>query len=158
MRCEIRKFEADDARRITLQSGQAQTEWEGMRNAEAWAYCETHGHSFTAVRDGRLLGCMGLQPIWPGRATAWSLLSVNVKGFDLVWITRRVIAFLDAIQQSPDYRRVEMATAQAFPPACRWAKILGFEVESVLRCYGHDGTDWLQQVRIRPIVTQARTT
>lgn len=150
MRCEVRQFRPEDAEEINLQPGQAQTEYHGISNREVWEQISKHGHSFTAMRDGKILGAVGLMPQWPGLAIAWSLLSDKIGAGDMVWITKRVVAFLDAIQAGPGYRRIQMATATGFPAASRWARILGFEQESVLRAYGHDGRDFLMYVRIRP--------
>ncbi len=99
--------------------------------------------SRTGVVDGDVVFCAGVVPQWPGRYTAWALLSEN-SGPHMTWITRAVRAGLETVQG-----RVELTVRVDFPPGQRWAEILGFHVETpLLRKYGPDGEDHIGYVRI----------
>lgn len=81
--------------------------------------------AFTALDDnGRVLGCAGVQELWPGRDLAWAYLSKHAGPY-MKGITRAVRDFLD-IRAA---RRTEMAVDYEFKAGHRWAKMLGFRLE-----------------------------
>jgi hypothetical protein len=101
--------------------------------------------SFTAMQDGEVLGCAGVFPFHDNRALCWTYISKNA-GKHFVQIHRRVKAFLDAVE----YNRLEMDVAFEFQEGHRWAKLLGFEVETpCMKKYFVHGGDATRYVRIR---------
>ena len=94
------------------------------------------GDAWTALVGDRVVGCGGLIELSYGRAEAWALIAGDA-GPHMALITRAVRRFLSA---SP-VRRIEAVTAVNFPPARRWAKMLGFRFEGVMTSYLDDGSD-----------------
>lgn len=105
---------------------------------------ETAG-GYTALVDGRPIVCAGLVEQWEGRALAWALMAQDA-GPHFVRITRAVRRALDMAQ----WRRVEAHVDAEFHEGIRWAKMLGFEAESVMRAFTPEGRDAFMYVRIKP--------
>jgi hypothetical protein len=70
-----------------------------------------------------------------GRADCWSLVSLECR-HRFVAVHRLARAFLD--QKAREYRRLELRADLRCPNADRWALLLGFDFECVLRRYYPD--------------------
>lgn len=100
-------------------------------------------NGWTATYDGAPVGCGGLVMHWPGRHMAWVYLNANA-GPHMLFITRAVRRVLDNTDG-----RIEMTVREDFDAGHRWAKLLGFQVETeVLRAYGPEGESHVGYVRI----------
>lgn len=98
---------------------------------------EQCGPAHTAMRDGKVLACIGLMPIWEGRATAWAIMAQDIGGIDYLAIHRAVKRFMKLI----GYRRIDATVVWHFENAIRWAEMLGFKRETPepMQNYGPDG-------------------
>lgn len=153
---EIRTFQADDASVLIgmLQPGQRSEnihsfdQWERVADAAA----RGSDPAFTGVRraDGELLGAAGLMPLWRGRASAWALLSASIQRADMIPIHRAILWFLNVHQGLSDsrFRRIETTVRQDWPQAHRWARMLGFQQEGILRCFDIEGHDYAMYARV----------
>ena len=100
-------------------------------------------NSWTGVVDGVPIVCAGTVRQWPGRHMAWAYLGKNTAPH-MVWITKQVIAQLANVEG-----RIEMSVRTDFPIGQRWAKMLGFVVETPrMKAYGPQGEDHVGFVRI----------
>lgn len=88
----------------------------------------------------------GLFEKWPGAAVAWAYVS-EAAGRHMVAITRIVQRFLEL--KAP--RRVEATVDAEFDAGHRWAELLGFEREGLLRANRPDGGDQVIYSRIRNV-------
>jgi hypothetical protein len=101
--------------------------------------------AYTALADDQVIGCGGVVPYWHGRAEAWSFIS-DKAGPHFVAITRAVRKFLDAQPQD----RIETAVDIDFVEGHRWARMLGFRLETGrMEKYRPDGGTCSKYVRIR---------
>jgi len=76
----------------------------------------------------------GLVRIWPGRWSAWMYMTKDTAPY-MLFITRAARERLKAAKG-----RIEMTTQCLFEPGHRWAKLLGFRLETPrLEAYGPDG-------------------
>lgn len=100
-------------------------------------------NSWTIVSSGgQVLWCGGTIPAWPGRNEAWSYVSEGA-GPVMTRITRETRRMLD---NAPG--RTEITVDKTFTEGHRWARLLGFEVETpLLRAYGPGGEDHVGYVR-----------
>jgi len=105
------------------------------------------GNAWSAVQQGRVLCCAGLQPIWSGRAAAWALFSTWIAPSSFLRLHLYARGVLDNAQAN-GLRRIETQIDPAFPEAVRWAALLGFEFEGVMRRYLPDGRDMYLVARI----------
>jgi hypothetical protein len=99
-----------------------------------------------ALLDGHnVLMCGGAFEIWPGRAVAWALLAESI-GHRMTACVRHVRRFFDEINAP----RVEMDVAVDHEEGHRFARLLGFELETPrARVYYPDGSDAAIYVRVR---------
>jgi hypothetical protein len=102
-----------------------------------WAeqVCEA-GPCWTALVDDRPIASAGFQECWEGRAIAWAILGETAG--------RHMAALTRAVRRALACHPAERIEAQAlldFAPAMRWARLLGFMPETVLRKF-HQGRDY----------------
>lgn len=83
------------------------------------------GLAWTALVNARPICCAGITECWPGRGYAWALLSEDA-GPHLLVLTREIRSRFD---ETP-FARIEMAVDADFIAGCRWAVLLGFELET----------------------------
>lgn len=99
-------------------------------------------NSWTGVVDGSPIACAGTVRQWPGRHTAWAYLSPET-GKHMRWVTKETLIVLAAIKG-----RIELTVRCDFELGHRWAKMLGFEVETpVMKGFGPFGEDHTGYVR-----------
>ena len=99
-------------------------------------------NSFTLVVNNMPVLCGGTFEQWPGRHVAWAYLN-KTTGKHMLWTTRKARDILGAVKG-----RLEMTVRSDFAAGQRWAKMLGFEVETPrLRQYGPEGEDHIGYVR-----------
>ena len=104
---------------------------------------ERSGTCWTGLFDDAPIACGGVVKMWNGRYVAWMLLNMK-SGRHMAMITREVQKKLAELPG-----RVELTVRADFEKGQRWAKMLGFEVETpLLKQYGHDGADHVGYVRI----------
>lgn len=100
-------------------------------------------NSWTGTLDGEPFVCAGTMLQWPGRHSAWAYMGENTASH-MLWITREVLKNLSRVKG-----RIELNVRCDFPAGQRWAKMLGFEVETpVMKGFGPDGEDHVGFVRI----------
>lgn len=100
-------------------------------------------NSWTAIVDGAPVACGGTMLQWPGRSTAWMYLNSKT-GRHMLWLTQETAKRL---QEVPG--RIEITVRRDFDAGHRWARMLGFEVETeVLKAYGPEGEDHTGYVRV----------
>ena len=110
---------------------------------EAAVELEKSGLCWTLLYEDAPVACGGLAQIWPHRYQAWMLLDRRT-GRHMFRITKEVSTYLRKVKG-----RIELTVRADFEQGQRWAKMLGFELESLLlRQYGHDGADNVGYVRI----------
>jgi hypothetical protein len=99
-------------------------------------------NSWTGVMDGSPVLCAGTIQQWPGRHIAWAYLNEST-GRQMLRITNEVKRKLLEVKG-----RIEFTVRADFPAGHRWAKLIGFEVETpLLKAYGPEGEDHVGYVR-----------
>lgn len=83
------------------------------------------GPAFAAIAGDSVICVGGTVQVWPGRGIAWSLIAANAGPY-MVGLTRAVRRVLEA----PAYRRLEMCVDAEHEAAARWARLLGFDLET----------------------------
>jgi hypothetical protein len=99
-------------------------------------------NAWTGMIDGVVYVCCGTHTQWPGRHLAWAALRKD-SGPRMGWITRECRKVLDRAAG-----RIELPVRTDFPEGLRWARLLGFHVETpLMKAFGPDGTDHVGFVR-----------
>lgn len=106
------------------------------------------GPCFTVRYNGVVKVIFGAQIYgWNSSCILWSVFSHD-SGHCMLHICRFVQAWIrDYLYK---YRRIEISVRVAFPAGHKLAKILGFELEGVRRCYTKDGDDEAMYSIINP--------
>jgi hypothetical protein len=108
---------------------------------ERWQEIARTHDAHTALDDGLVFCSAGVVSIWPGRAQVWAIVSRNTDRRRMLWLHRQALAWLDQLQESVEFRRIEAVARVDHPAANRWLVMLGFEKEGHLGCYDADGND-----------------
>lgn len=120
---EFRSFHPSDPARISAQRQQADEKLFGSTIASSEVLAG--GLAISAWENGVCIGCAGILELWQDRASAWCLMS-EACGKHLLEITRVIREALDLHPA----RRIEMTVLADFPAGIRWARMLGFRVET----------------------------
>lgn len=138
-------FAPDHLDHLTLQAAQRCFERE-LANQEYRRALVVPDFSWTGIIGGRVVGCAGLVPQWPGRAIAWALLGEIPRP---AWpaVHKKVLAVLAAAERR-GFFRIETHVDPQFPQAMRWVAMLGFRPEGLNRAYTPDRRDLLMTARI----------
>lgn len=126
-------FRAEHLRAIVPQASQRAMVASADLNALGTAAEQGRSASIIGA-DGRLLLCGGVQPVGDGVGWLWSVLSDGI-GSDMVALTRIVRRWIVAL----GLRRVMMDVANVTD--ARWARLLGFAEEGVMRSWYAAGCD-----------------
>jgi hypothetical protein len=104
------------------------------------------GHpAWTALVDEEPVACVGVIPVWPGRALAWCYLSDKI-GRHMTAVTRAVRRGMDVLP----HRRIEITVDEGFVAGHRWANMLGFHKEAdKMAAYRPDGGACSLYARVR---------
>jgi hypothetical protein len=97
------------------------------------------------ILDGDIpIMCAGVAEMWTGRYAAWAWLSKDA-GRKMVALTRIVDDYLN----TRPYRRIEAYVDDRFDAGHRWARMLQFEHEGLMRSFGAQGQDMAMYSRIQ---------
>ncbi len=108
---------------------------------------ENNGKCITGLVDGNIVGCGGLDVMWPGVAEVWVMLSYEVDKFPMR--AYEVIAEgLKELIEDNDLWRVQAYGRVDFPEAHTLFRHLGFKVEGKARKYNPDGTDSISYAKV----------
>jgi hypothetical protein len=110
-------------------------------------YCEslaTAGPAFVAEADGKPVACFGVVERHPNVCHAWGILDTD-SGRHMLGLTRAVRQWLE----TAPYHRIDIAVAREFDAGHRWALLLGFTFEGMMRRYLPAGGDAALYARVR---------
>ena len=105
---------------------------------------ESIDQALTFWVDGFPEGVVGLQEVAPGVAQGWAVLSERALEHP-VRLTREILRQLDRLP----HRRIQILVYETHGKALRWARVLGFEVEGLLRRLGPEGQSYWVMGRLR---------
>ncbi len=141
MTYRLEDFDPDVLKQFTPQSMQAEeVAWLGNLDEIQFPGMK----AFSGFKGDRLIGCSGLFPIWPGRWQAWAVYSLDVGRYEMLKIYRWTRDFLDAHR----YRRVETTVLTDFEAGHKFATMLKFKKEGILRAYDPAGRDHTMYSRV----------
>ena len=107
---------------------------------------EMDGPAFTAWQAQTLVGCAGVMIPWSGLGYAWAVVTDAARQSPRA-IHRATREHLDQIIREHGLRRVEASVQADVPRNVKWARALGFDVESEMKGWGPKGETFLKMVR-----------
>ena len=105
------------------------------------------GHAITALLHGRPVACFGAVDLWEGVAEMWLLIEERGRKYGKT-LTRAAIGYRDFIVISKNLHRLQIIVRCADERAAKWGQAIGFEIESTMKHYGSDGSDFYLMRRI----------
>ena len=147
-------FEPEHALRLELQH-QTPFEYEMVWDEAPWHRVREEGIAWTVTVDDEIAFTMGVVRIWPGRALAWFMGDESLgsgtwmhRTSVMLRATRRATRMLDEVQDDPEYRRIEASVREDYKQGHQWARMLGFELEGLMRCYDQQGNNHAMYARV----------
>ena len=108
---------------------------------------EKHAFSWTGLQDGKIVGCGGFTPLWPGVAEIWMILSP--KAFKRKKLALKLMKrVLNDIIQRKGYHRIQATVLKGYKEGIRFAEFFGFENEGLMKQYTKDKEDFYRYARI----------
>jgi hypothetical protein len=98
------------------------------------------GLAFSGIDGNKVVGASGFVPQWEGRMIAWALLSPKIPKMAWVQIARKTK--LEMVKHLANgTRRIEATVPVGFDQGIRYAELLGFKREALMKSYQPDGSD-----------------
>jgi hypothetical protein len=119
----IETFQPEHVQHIDVQAEQSLAK-QHLTNDHYLQVLAMH-ESWTGFIHGKIVGCAGFIEVWPGRHQAWALISATIGPEGMVQFTKAVKRGL-ALKSG----RVELVVASEFKAGHRWARLLGFTLET----------------------------
>lgn len=108
---------------------------------------ESYGNCWTAIYQGKMICCWGAYEIWDGVAEAWLITSYDFERVPIS-VTRGAMRFFDETAITMKLHRLQLTVNTNDKIAVRWAKVLKFDYEGLMRAYGPDGSDYIIVARL----------
>ena len=105
--------------------------------------------SLTLIKNEQYLAAYGLYALGKTVAQAWMLVNPDYRHSHAKSILRHAQEELERWQISEGFNRVQITIEFTNAGFVRWSKLLGFELEGLMRKYGQDGQDHFLMARIR---------
>jgi len=103
--------------------------------------------SWSGFHNGKILGCGGFTPLWPGVAEIW--LYLNPESFKKKKTALRLMRhILNDIIQREKYHRIQAVVLKEYDTGIRFAEFFGFENEGLMRSYTTDKEDFYRYSRL----------
>lgn len=135
---KIRRFEKEDLSRLQMQDEQKHEFCSAGYPADT---------SFTVENNGAVLGVFGFVEIYKGRGAVFSFISKHASK-EMLPLVRRLKAMIDEGMAKTGLERLEMSVLEGFEHGDRFAKLLGFEFEGVMRKY-YKGRNYKLYARVK---------
>lgn len=135
----IRRFVMSDIDKLNIQDEQ-------QHELENSAFMKTE-HCFTFIKDNQIIGVFGVFEVYKGRAIVFSFISKSA-GKCLFSVLKSLKRLIEDGLKKTGTDRLEMEVMSGFKHGERFAEMLGFECEGVMRKY-YKGKDYKLYARIR---------
>jgi hypothetical protein len=100
-----------------------------------------NGYGWLGWLNGRPVAALGIFENFPGN---WQIWSFGTEDYPLVVVgfLERLTQAIEAARRDHGLHRLECRSIRIHSSAHRLLRVLGFESEGVLRCYGRDRSDY----------------
>jgi len=105
------------------------------------------GFSWTFICQGRPTAIFGVRPLWSTNFEMWMIPGEGIEK-NAIAVLRGARHIIDGIVAEFDVLRLQITVRCENEIAYKFAKRLGFKVESVMRYFGPEGADYYLMTRI----------
>lgn len=102
------------------------------------------GLAFTGITDEGIVGCSGVVYRNPKVVEAWAVLSILFPKYSFQ-ATKAILKFL---KEHQELHRVQIAVNLEFQQGHRWAQMLGFTPEGIMKKYDEFGNDHMLYAKV----------
>ena len=106
------------------------------------------GPAWSAMRDGRILGCAGIVPLWRGVGAGWLFGGAELRRHPML-LHRAVARGVPQAMRGLGLHRLQISVHEQFAASLGWVERLGFVPEGVMPGYGPNGDSYIRYARIR---------
>ena len=117
----VREFLAADLDALENRDGQ-------QSNPELTVLQSMRGPAFTAVADGRVIGCGGVAVLWEGFGACWMILADDIGSHGL-WLSKTTMQFLQNVKRDLRLHRLEATALHESVRNQKWLELCGFTRE-----------------------------
>jgi hypothetical protein len=103
-------------------------------------YCSTNMYNYTAIKDGRIITCVGFLPLWEGVFDVWQIPSVHVEDHVLEYAKTMRRYICDIAKELKAHRIQSSCPANELHD--RWMEFLGFKCEGTMAKYNRFKIDY----------------
>ena len=111
---------------------------------------EANGQCRTCLINGKVVGCGGIDLMWPGVGEVWVALSNDISA---ITAYRGIAKGLKRVMKDNDLWRVQGWARVVFKEAHALFQHLGMEEEGVARKYTPDGVDCVLYSKVRNVTS-----
>jgi hypothetical protein len=104
------------------------------------------GLSYSAIKDGKVVACFGLLPLFGERALAWAMFDKDI-GKSFVSVSKRA-RFMMEEQLRYNFSRIEAYVDTSYPQAKRLVELWGFELEGIMKKFDNE-KDYFLYARVK---------
>lgn len=119
----ITPFKPEHLKQVDVQAEQTLAR-EHLQN-EDYANLLAQHEAWTLLIDDRVVACAGFIPVWGNRYQAWAIISATIGASGMLTLSKAVMRAL-----SLKTGRVEAYVAEEFKAGHRWARLMGFDLET----------------------------
>lgn len=142
----LRPFRAEDVLEVQSRNDNLLSKSEdGLYWTKVFA---ERGPAYTALLEGKVVGCAGVMIIYTGVGEAWGLISEELAQYKF-WLHKTVKRKLYEIMVKHGLHRLQATADIRHEVAVNWLLALGFEEEGILRQHGPNK----ESMRIFSIIT-----
>jgi|TARA_R110002072_G_scaffold85965_1_gene194216 hypothetical protein len=116
------------------------------RFSEILAHYAQLGPAYMACYKGKIICMFGCLPLWNGVGEAWLITDVSLPNHARPF-HRVTKIILDRFMSELNLVRLQITIHQSNVLAYKWAKVLYFKEEGVLRKFGPDGSNFYMMAR-----------
>jgi RimJ/RimL family protein N-acetyltransferase len=107
------------------------------------------GPAWSAVmRNGEVLGCAGIVPLWRGVGAGWLFGGEELRRYPVA-LHRAVARGIPRAMRGLGLHRLQISVHEDFARSLAWAARLGFACEGAMPGYGPDGATYIRYARTR---------
>lgn len=106
------------------------------------------GPAWSAVADGRILGCAGIVPLWRGVAAGWLFGGEELRRHPVA-LHRAVARGVPQAMRGLGLHRLQISVHENFAASLAWVERLGFVKEGAMPGYGPNGDNYIRYARVR---------
>ena len=150
MTCNLIPFKIEHIDQFTMRS--IDRDLFAMRgsNKEIFKVCE-QGYGATYIRNGEVIGCGGVFPLWEGVGQCWMTASQDYKKHWLS-VARYMKTVIDVSFKLFNFHRIQGTTKASYTEGIKFLEWAGFEREGELKGYGVDKENHIMYARLNNVI------